>query len=260
MKYSSEVIGNNIKNERKKRRWSQETLGTKVGLTGKQISVYEKGNIPPLETMLRFCEIFECELGYLLGEKEYADGDKFTTAMVEKLHLPSETINRIVDITSGKDYIFEKYVYDDIQAQNAQKVLNKVFMSPKLPGLIENLIVVNEVYEKIENVGDIGQYFDKEFSTEIMNLAFEHLFEDEGLDEELNKLKLSEEEKTNFKEAKLMIEKAIALNDEIWFNFQKESKYLRFILNESISCLLNELYPIFQEEIREKDYYLKKNK
>ena len=58
MKYSAELIGNIIKNERNKRNWNQNQLGKKLGITGKQISKYEHGDpIPPIDIMLKLCEI-----------------------------------------------------------------------------------------------------------------------------------------------------------------------------------------------------------
>lgn len=82
MKYNNEQISKMILSERTKLKISQAELGEKVGVVGKQISNYEKGKlVPPIDIVLRLCDVFKCELGYLLGEPDYADGTKIETAI-----------------------------------------------------------------------------------------------------------------------------------------------------------------------------------
>ena len=70
MKYSAEVTGKIIKKERDNRCWSQKTLGDKLGVSGKQISNYESGVLmPPMDILIEMCEVFDCELGYILNEE-----------------------------------------------------------------------------------------------------------------------------------------------------------------------------------------------
>ena len=76
MKYDpvkiGEIISSNRKllesPERKGKRMNQEELGYKLGCSRKTIGKWEDGQaIPPLDAMLKMCEMFECELDYLLG-------------------------------------------------------------------------------------------------------------------------------------------------------------------------------------------------
>ena len=50
MNYSPEIIGNKIKEQRSKKKWSQDTLGKKLNMSGKQISNYEKAILTPVPT------------------------------------------------------------------------------------------------------------------------------------------------------------------------------------------------------------------
>ena len=100
MKYNTEQIGKTIKSEREKKGWSQEKLGKKLHISGKQISIYEKGNLPPLENLLALCDLFDCELGYLLGEDTYSKGTKIETEIYEKTGLLPETVKSLEYITS----------------------------------------------------------------------------------------------------------------------------------------------------------------
>ena len=70
MEYSAEVIGGNIKAERNKLGWTQKHLAEELDVVPKQISWYENGKlIPPMEKMLKLCEIFDCRLNDLIGEQ-----------------------------------------------------------------------------------------------------------------------------------------------------------------------------------------------
>ena len=94
LKYDEKVIGKIIRTEREKRNLTQANLGKRINVTGKQISNYEKGELfPPMSALLSLCEEFDCELGYLLGEEEYADGSKIMTKVTELTGLNKETID-----------------------------------------------------------------------------------------------------------------------------------------------------------------------
>ena len=94
MKYSCELIGEKIKTERVRKGWSQEQLGDRIHLSNRQISKYEKGTtLPPLETLLDLCELFDCELGYLLGEEDYSEGTRADTFLPKELGLSLEAIH-----------------------------------------------------------------------------------------------------------------------------------------------------------------------
>lgn len=112
MHYSSEAIGKTIREEREKRKWTQDHLGKKLGCVGKQISNYEKGKlVPPIDSLLKLCEIFDCELGFLLGEPDYTERTKFNTFFSDISGLSSEILPVLSNLTQNgiRKYNKEEY-------------------------------------------------------------------------------------------------------------------------------------------------------
>lgn len=74
MEYNYSDIGERIKKLRKQRGWSQdqliEILGTKSSIGRNTLSAIENGNAKHFELSLltAMCEVFECEMSYLLCE------------------------------------------------------------------------------------------------------------------------------------------------------------------------------------------------
>lgn len=72
MKYNTKTIGQRIKKERQTLSLTQGDLAKKIGLSEESrqtIGKWENGKLmPQFEDMLKMCEVFDCELGYLLGE------------------------------------------------------------------------------------------------------------------------------------------------------------------------------------------------
>ncbi len=68
-----------IKRGKRSNRFSQEKLAEEISITRGSVLAWEKGDrIPPVETMVRLCELLDCDLDYLLGRcdtfrKETAD-------------------------------------------------------------------------------------------------------------------------------------------------------------------------------------------
>ncbi len=70
--YEPVTIGERIKECRTDKKMKQEDLGNRVHVVRQTVSKWEKGEIiPPLETMLQLCNIFDCELSYLLCESDF---------------------------------------------------------------------------------------------------------------------------------------------------------------------------------------------
>lgn len=77
MIYNLEDIGNRIKTERKSHHMSQDELceyiatETYHSCTRPTLSKWEKGeSMPSVDILLKLCELFDCELGYLLCEHD----------------------------------------------------------------------------------------------------------------------------------------------------------------------------------------------
>lgn len=149
MEYDAELIGKKIRAERKKNKLSQEKLGKLIGFTGKQISNYENGKlIPTPKNLLKFCDVFSCELGYLLDEEEYSDGTKLETAILENTGLSPEALNSIRYITGKKHsdlgfgFEYEKY----------RKILCALLSAPLFQALVENLGDLDDAFESYHQV------------------------------------------------------------------------------------------------------------
>ncbi|MEE5993734.1 MAG: helix-turn-helix transcriptional regulator [Oscillospiraceae bacterium] len=226
MQYSSEIIGKNIRIERKKLCYSQEKLGQKIGITGKQISIYEKGKIiPPLDILLRLCEIFGCELGYLLGESSYAEGTKLLTAISNYTGLSSKALKQIVKITGQtRDCIHWGYHSDEYRA-----VLNKLLTSEYFIEFIETMKKLDDVYSKRkEEMQKIDQSF-PEITDKIREYIGSHL--DETCD-------LSPTELDDLQQNQSLIDQKYSIDTDFEYNM----KVYRFDLQEKFILLLNDLY------------------
>lgn len=115
MNYNSVTIGERIKTARCKpfngsAGYSQGSLAVALGLDSTSrttIRKWERGEVlPPLEHLLKMCELFGCELGYLLGEFDLPT--KTATDIHQETGLSLKAIEQlrrhkaIVDGRSGK--------------------------------------------------------------------------------------------------------------------------------------------------------------
>lgn len=136
MTYDLEHLGKTIKKERLRLNLSQKELGECLKVSNKQISVYEKSKaIPYFDTLCRMCEVFNCELGYLLGEKDYKSGTKLDTAISESLKLSPKAINTIRYIT-GED---SSCLFLGLESNEFSETLNALITTPTFITFIENL-------------------------------------------------------------------------------------------------------------------------
>lgn len=70
-KYDAERIGQRIRIERKRLDMTQDDIGAELHVVRQTFSDWERGKtLPQLSDMLSMCNVFECELGYLLCEHE----------------------------------------------------------------------------------------------------------------------------------------------------------------------------------------------
>lgn len=266
MNYSGEEIGKIIKREREKKNFTQAKLANKVHVTPKQISVYEKGStIPPIEMLFKFCEIFECELGYLLGEKQYSEKTKVNTVLSEDLGLTAEAIERLTHITALSKKT--KTEFDSIVNKVQEKeiiVLNKLLSSSFFHKLIYSLAKLEEITSdtqtKEQKMWDAlklklgNEHFNKaekdskylmqvdyyDSSVEDINKSIkyinEHFESKQPKDSENN---LSEEEIHSAYEYLTVLDKCIDLQQEIEFPI----KVYKYDINKTLIELIDDLYP-----------------
>ncbi len=63
-----DVFRQRLKEQRLKKKFTQEALGKKVGITKQSICKYEKGNIEPtFDTLIKLAVALDCSTDYLLG-------------------------------------------------------------------------------------------------------------------------------------------------------------------------------------------------
>ena len=97
MTYNYEEIGERIKNERKIAGFrSQGALAEALGFSAEYrqlIAAWESGaDVPSLANALKLCELFNCELGYLLCEPNYRCKTGRTTDVQEETGLSSTAV------------------------------------------------------------------------------------------------------------------------------------------------------------------------
>lgn len=96
---------NNIKNARTQKNLTQNELADKVGSTRQTIAKWEKGNDNGicLDTIKCMCEIFNCEIGYLVGD--YDTPQKETTDIHNRTGLSEKAIYSIISDTKAHPFI-----------------------------------------------------------------------------------------------------------------------------------------------------------
>lgn len=234
MEYKSEEIGKLIKAERKKRNLSQEELGEKLNITGKQISNYEHGKpMPPMEVLLKICKIFDCELGYILGEKDYSQGTKLKTIISNETGLNIEAINAITQIT-GTERSCINWGYE---SEKYRRILSNLLITKEFSNFIEALAELDKSYQKKEQEKEILTQLSNELGEELFNKAMDWRDvtpEDEGTYD------LTVEEFDAIKKVNSALDKCYELHHE----FLQEIKVHRFSLHEVLTLILNKMYPM----------------
>ena len=229
MKYDEKVIGKNIKIEREKRKWTQARLGKELNISGKQISNYEKGEpIPPMGILLSLCDIFDCELGYLLGEDDYVEGSKLMTKVTEFTGLSKETIDNIKKVTGTE----KRCLSFGYKSEKYKNVLNQFLGAKDFLNLIISLEKLDECYW---NKVYIGPALEKELGQERYIEAMDYFNSQTDYFHDPTAEKLDEE----IYRAMLMIEKAIEETEA----FEYPLKVCHYDVREEFERLIDELYP-----------------
>lgn len=233
MNYSSEKIGKVIRLERSKLHFSQETLGSKIGVKGKQISNYESGiTTPPIDILFALCKVFNCELGYLLCEETYSSGTQINTYIEQSLGINSSSIESIRHITgNNKDCLSFGY-----HSSEYRKIINKMFSSSMFSSLFESLHDWDQCYSQKNT---IFEDLEVKYGSEVFSKAFEYYQSTTDYLRDENAEKLPE----IYYEAMVDIDSAI---DEIVEEDQRLSynrKIVQFDLYEKFRALFEDMYP-----------------
>ncbi|MGN0242529.1 MAG: helix-turn-helix domain-containing protein [Lachnospiraceae bacterium] len=229
MNYSAEVTGKIIKSERENRGWSQKKLGDKLGVSGKQISNYESGALmPPMDILIKLCEVYECELGFLLNEESYSDGTKLMTAIKDKLGIDSDSVNALTHIT-GREKSCVSFGYE---SENNRRILNMFLSSPAFGYFYECLSDLDRMVEQRKKV---WEDLESKYSKELLDQAFVYYNSTIDYLHDPNAEKLDD----------IMYEIMYAIDGAI--DKDCESTYpikvARYELNEAFESLINSIYP-----------------
>ena len=229
MNYDAKHIGNIIRQERTKRKWSQEKLGKYLNVTAKQVSKYEKGDpVPPMDMLISLCKVFECEMGYILGERSYEDGTALQTAIRDKLKLTkkaTDNIQYIVGTTSqclSFGHESEKYVH----------ILNKLLSSESFPVIIEKL---GDLEDNLTTVQKSYDDVIKQYGQELVSQTQDYMHSTVDYFNDPNAPRLPD----IIYEVKCSIDAA----DDKAYAAEYGEKISRFELSEEFIQLVHEMYP-----------------
>lgn len=103
--FNLKIIGQRIKTERSNLHISQQSLADALNISARQtIAKWEKGIIlPQLEDLLNMCNIFHCEIGYLLGE--YNCRTRVATDISKETGLTEKSILSLQNIYSKRNQL-----------------------------------------------------------------------------------------------------------------------------------------------------------
>lgn len=234
MKYKPEEIGKLIRAERKKNNLSQDEMGEELKITGKQISNYEHGKpMPPMEVLLKICEIFDCELGYILGEKDYSQGTKLKTIISDETGLNIEAINAIVRLTGTE----RECINWGYESEKYRRILNTLFTSKGFLNFMETLAELDDSYQKREQEQEILIQLSNELGDSLFNKAMKWR---DVTSEDKESSNLTTEECKAIRKVNAALDECYELHCE----FIQEMKVHRFSIQEALTLLINEMYPM----------------
>lgn len=228
MKYSPEEIGKLIRKEREARKWSQATLGAKLHVSGKQISNYEHGDpIPPIEALFSLCEIFNCELGYLIGEPRYSNRTAILTEINNLTGLSNDAIDSISSITGTSRYCPSF----GIKSEKYRRLLNSLLTSEHFRYFMECLSDLDDAVQKRNNIfTDLSKKYGYTLFSEALEIYTSHISYEDDVS-----TKLRPELLDAIKEIDSAIDQQNTLSYPI--------KVSRYELNEAFESLITSLYP-----------------
>ena len=95
--YDFEKIAQRIKAVRIDKNITQAYVAKKCNVSRSTVIKWEKGeSFPELNSMLKLCNLYDCELGYLLCETGYENGKRETTDICKATGLSQEAVETLV--------------------------------------------------------------------------------------------------------------------------------------------------------------------
>ena len=126
MDNSKRIFGERLKQQRKRRKMTQEELANSLNMGVATVRNWEQGRTwPEMNELLRLCALFGCDADYLLGKigQKTHDLDFLCAAT----GLTPAAIDRLAELRDGP------FGYDDMQ------IVSKILTSQRLSDLIESV-------------------------------------------------------------------------------------------------------------------------
>lgn len=186
-KYNWSHIGERIKQERLKLKLNQSELMKKIELSPDSYRVLgrwenaRKGSHPQFKDMIELCNVFNCELGYLLCEYDCKTRD--TVDIKKEIGLSEKAINILEDLKNrqGKsghntfmcEIIIEFFnlLIENIELNNGYMFLLASQSIDYIVGLHEQLLF----QEEIQKQHNVKMAKDKEFAAQAFSIKNENL-------------------------------------------------------------------------------------
>ena len=234
MRYDTNIIRKMIREERSKHEMTQAALGKALGVTSKQVSNYENRDVlPPLDIMLKMCEIFNCELGHLLGEQDYSGGTKLRTGIKEATGLSDQAMDAVSTIIGPQNDPFD----EGASLVYYRAIMNTFLSSPHFRDLIEDLFAAYNIYHSFDNSMELIKY----------------RFGENALKWGLNKFAqepdcLDNDHANNLSEKKRTVLSLITGAYERKSDLEYRMKISRYEAMESFLQLFDDMYPMTEAE------------
>lgn len=109
MVYDYEAIGNRIKAERKSLGKNQEELAEDLGAKRSTVGSWENGlTMPSFQKMIKLCEMFDCEMGYLLCEEGYEGKTRKATDICKETGLSQQAVIKLCESKKQAEWMKSK--------------------------------------------------------------------------------------------------------------------------------------------------------
>ena len=136
-KYDYIKIGKRIRSERRKAGFARqddfaEALGFSI-FSRQTISKWERGkDLPDLDVLLKMCNLFRCELGYLLCEYDYK------TRVVTDIHQAIGLSEKAIQVLQTLNH--------EIHLRDSFNTLNRIIEHPEFINLLKAIQLHNQTY------------------------------------------------------------------------------------------------------------------
>lgn len=186
---------------------------------------------PSYSTMVLIAEFLNVDVGYLTGE---TDEETFTLEKAcDFMQLTSDSINVIRKITdayysSNKNGFF---------SQERRKVLNTFLTAKRFEDLIYALIDLDEVHFQKNTEAVSIQELEEKLGKDLFDTAVKNHDMTEFDD---NTVDLTDREREAIKEFNSFLDKNFAVSENLKYN----TGYNRYVIQEIMTLLINDLYPI----------------